>query len=304
MFRLLGASVIVNTVVDFLGVAGIVVFGSFIVTLVVDLIMSANNDHEGLFFNKGKKGKNNSINDDVVVFNNTPAPTAESVSSPQPVEDAVEEDGIVFYNRPYEDNQVTSIDFDKAAQEQASLQGKLEEKTVEPEPMQNFFEQPSDIEEEDIEAIALEVSKKAVKELEAEAKEKDKKVYKVKEVEETPEVVEDVAEPILLQPIETSVIVEEKNNNDEAMKQLEEQRRELEKQVALLHEERARDKEEILKTLQELRDKEPIVIENDNKEEEEKRRLANITRMNSRLSRIKSSTKKIETKQKKKRLQS
>ena len=191
MFRLLGASVIVNTVVDFLGVAGIVVFGSFIVTLVVDLIMSANNDHEGLFFNKGKKGKNNSINDDVVVFNNTPAPTAESVSSPQPVEDAVEEDGIVFYNRPYEDNQVTSIDFDKAAQEQASLQGKLEEKTVEPEPMQNFFEQPSDIEEEDIEAIALEVSKKAVKELEAEAKEKDKKVYKVKEVEETPEVVEE-----------------------------------------------------------------------------------------------------------------
>ena len=51
MLRFLGASAIVNTVVDFLGVAGIVIFGSFIVTLVIDLILAANNDHEGVFFN-------------------------------------------------------------------------------------------------------------------------------------------------------------------------------------------------------------------------------------------------------------
>ena len=60
---------------------------------------------------------------------------------------------------------------------------------------------------------------------------------------------------------------------------------------------REKDKQEFLKTIQELQDKEPIVIDA-NKEEEEKRRLANITKMNSRLSRIKSSTKKIENKAK------
>ena len=43
-----------------------------------------------------------------------------------------------------------------------------------------------EIEEEDIEAIASEVANKAVKELEAEAKEKSKKVFKVKEIEEDP----------------------------------------------------------------------------------------------------------------------
>ena len=287
MFKFLGASAIVNTVVDFLGIAGIVIFGSFIVTLVIDLILAANNDHEGVFFNKKKGDSAQSLNDEVVVFNNTPAPDAQPVQS-QPVQDSVEEDGIVFYNRPYDESQVTAIDFDKAAEEQASLQGKLNEKE---EPVNTYFEQPEEVEEEDIEAIALEVSKKAVKELEEEAKVKEKKVFKVKEVEE-PIVEEEINEPIFLQP------VEEKQNNDEAMRVLEEQRRELEKQVALLHEERARDKEEILKTLQELRDKEPVVIENDNKEEEEKRKLANITRMNSRLSRVKASTRKIENRPK------
>lgn len=291
MLKFLGASAMVNTVVNFLGIAGIVIFGSFIVTLVIDLIMAANNDHEGVFFNKGKNKNNDNLNnDDVVVFNNYPAPDSQPVNS-QPVQDMVEEDGIVFYNRPYDESQVTAIDFDKAAEEQASLQVKLDEKKAEP--VNNYFEQTDDVEEEDIEAIALEVSKKALKELEDEAKVKEKKAYKVKEVEETPVVKEEIVEPIILQPI-----VEEKNNNDEAMRRLEEQRQELEKQVALLHEERARDKEEILKTLQELRDKEPVIIESDKKEEEEKRRLANITRMNSRLSRIKSSTKKIETKSK------
>lgn len=294
MLKFLGASAMVNTVLNFLGVAGIIIFGSFIVTLVVDLIMSANNDREGVFFNKSKNKKDDD-SDDVVVFNNYPAPDANAANNLQPEKDMVEEDGIVFYNRPYDESQVTAIDFDKAAEEQASLQVKLDEKKEQP--VNNYFEQTDDFEEEDIEAIALEVSKKAVKELEEESKVKEKKAYKVKEVEETPVVKEEIVEPILLQPV-----VEERNNNDEAMRRLEEQRQELEKQVALLHEERARDKEEILKTLQELRDKEPVVIENDNKEEEEKRRLANITRMNSRLSRIKSSTKKIETKSREEKL--
>lgn len=286
MLNFLGASAIVGTILDFLGVAGIIVFGSFIVVLVVDLILAATSEREGLFFNKNKNKTVSEDNSDVVVFANQPAPAP--VSDSQPVAEPVEENGIVFYNTPYQETQVSTVDFDKAAKEQQSLQSKLdEEETV----IEDDYYEEEEEQEEDIENIALEVARRAVIELENEAKVKEQKVYKVKEVEQVEETKEEVVE-------EAPIIIEENSNsNDETIKRLEEQRLELERQVALLHAEREKDKEEILKTLQELRDREPVIVEaQDNKEEEEKRRLANITRMNSRLSRIKSSTKKIETK--------
>ena len=59
MLKLLGAtSPVVGTILDFLGVAGIIIFGSFLVIIVIDLILAATSDKEGLFFNKGKKEKN------------------------------------------------------------------------------------------------------------------------------------------------------------------------------------------------------------------------------------------------------
>lgn len=294
MYNLLGASAVVSTILDFLGVAGIIVFGSFIIVLVVDLILASTSEREGLFFNK-KKRSNAQINDSSeVVFTNEPAPVEEPVVTN---DEPVEENGIVFYNKPYEEAPVSEIDYEKANEEQQSLQNKMDNVELISE---DYFNEEMDNSDEDIEGIALEVAKRAVEELNAEAKEREKKVYKIKEVEETPIEETPVVEETVVEEVkpEEPIIVEETNNNDETIRQLEEQRLELERQVALLHAERAKDKEEILKTLQELRDKEPVVVEADNKEEEEKRKLANITRMNSRLSRIKSSTKKIENKTK------
>ncbi len=295
MYNLLGASAIVSTILDFLGVAGIIVFGSFIIVLVVDLILASTSEREGLFFNKKKRQKGEINDPSEVVFNNEPAPEEEPVAVN---DEPVEENGIVFYNKPYEETPVSEIDYNKANEEQQLLQNKLANEELISE---DYFNEEMEENDEDIEGIALEVAKKAVEELEAEAKEREKKVYKIKEVEETPIEETPVVEETIVEEVkqEEPIIVEETvNNNDETIRQLEEQRLELERQVALLHAERAKDKEEILKTLQELRDKEPVVVETDNKEEEEKRRLANITRMNSRLSRIKSSTKKIENKTK------
>lgn len=321
MFKFLGASAIMGTLLDIAGVAGLIIFGTFLVVIVVDLILSATSDREGLFFNKKKKQE--AQHDEDIVYTNEPAPVEEL---PQQAyeQEPVEEDGIVFYNRPYSE--------EEAIAEQESLESKLEEQ----QPVQDTYYAEEEEVEEDIEAIALEVANKAVKELEAEALEKEKKVFKIKESEPVEEVVpippveeveeeeindqqlEEIVNNVVItaspepieQPeeqvieetvVEEPVIIEENTTNtDEEIKRLEEQRQELEKQVAVLHAERERDKQEILKTLQELRDKEPVVVEtpDTNKEEEEKRRLANITRMNSRLSRIKSSTKIIEDKAK------
>ena len=259
MNKLLGAAApVVGTILDFLGVAGLIIFGTFIVVLVVDLILSATSEREGIFFNKKKKDKVED-NDDVIEFNNEP------VAEQQQVEESatVDENGVVFYNRPYEDDTVTSVDFDKAIAEQQSLQSKLDEQQS---PENDFYAEEDD-NEEDIESIALEVAKKAVAELEAEALEKEKKVFKVKAeesiekeapatevietieekveevpvvVEETPVVVEEVVqeEPII---VEQSVV-----DNSEEIRRLEEERLELERQVALLRAEREKDKEEIL----------------------------------------------------------
>lgn len=273
MFNLLGASLIMGTILDFLGVAGIIFFGSFIVILMIDLILSAISDKEGLFFNKAKNEDN--AEGETVMYNVKPQVDT-VVETP-----AADENGVVYFeNQP---EKVTPIDFDKAAEEQEALASKLEE------PQEDFYAASSfdDEDEEDIEAIALEVANQAVKELEGESVVAEKKVYKVKEVEP-------VFEEPVLEEVEEEVIVDD---NSEELRRLEEERAALEKQVAELNEQREKDKEEYLKTIQTLQDKEPVIIDK-NKEEEEKRRLANITKMNSRLSRIKSNTKKIENKAK------
>ena len=288
MLKLLGAtSPVVGTILDFLGVAGIIIFGSFLVIIVIDLILAATSDKEGLFFNKGKKEKN--VSSDGVNVYTEPAPEENKLDEPVP-----DENGVVYFNTPNEDEKVSDIDFDKAVEEQQALSDKLQE------PQTDFIDDEDEVEEEeDIEAIALEVANEALKQLNDDALVEEKKVFKVKEIEEEP-VQEPVVEETVVEEVqEAPIIVEENSNevNDEDLKRLEEQRQELERKVAELNAERAKDKEEFLKTLQELQDKEPVIIDN-SKEEEEKRRLANITKMNSRLSRIKSSTKKIESKAK------
>jgi len=278
MHKFLCQSSLMNTLVDFLGVAGIIIFGSFIVIIVIDLILASTSDKEGLFFNKSKQEVSRPVDDsDNQIF------TSQIVDDVNG-EKALDSNEIVFYNDRKE-APVTAIDFDKAVEEQQFLQTKLDET---PE-MTNFYPEIEDdpIEEENIETIALEVSKEAVRQLEEENKYKEKKVFKVEEP---------AVEPIVeVLPIETQ------NPNDEEIKRLEQERLELEKKMQEMNELREKERIELLKTIQELQGKEPVIIET-GKEEEERRRLANIAKMNSRLTRIKSNTKKIENKAKEEKL--
>jgi len=138
MLNLLGASTILGTILDFLGVAGIIIFGAFLVIIVIDLILAATSDKEGLFFNKGKKEKTEKQNDNDVNVYDTPAPETQE----EPVAD---ENGVVYYNTPNEEEQnVSAIDFDKAVEEQQALQDKLEE------PQNDFYVEENEEDEEDI----------------------------------------------------------------------------------------------------------------------------------------------------------
>ena len=275
MHRFLCQSSLMNTLLDFLGVAGIIIFGSFIVIIVIDLILATTSDKEGLFFNKSKAAASTTPvdNSDAQVF------TSQIADNVHGEPDFTNGD-VVYYNDRNE-TPVTAIDFDKAVEEQQLLQSKLDEVPA----MDNFYPEVVDepIEEENIEAIALDVSKEAVRQLEAEAKQQAKKVYRMEE-------------PIV-EPMVEVLPVEVPNPNNEEIKRLEQERLELEKKMQEMNAEREKEKTELLKTIQELQGKEPVIIDK-NKEEEERRRLANIAKMNSRLTRIKSNTKKIETKAK------
>lgn len=276
-------SVVLNTVVDFLGVAGIIVFGSFVIILIVDLILASVDGHQGIFFNRKKGAQDNNQKEvQYLGYDNT----AEQETS--------DDSGIIYNDKadvedPYvaPDETVSAVDFNKAVEEQQKLQESLAE--------ENF-------EEEDIAQIAEDVAKRAVAELDEEANMKEKKVFKFKDdsdnfelptLEETP--VEQVVETEIVEPL----IVEPTAEENEELKRLEQEKAELARKVAELEELRNKDREELLKAVQELKEKEPVVVEVDKKaEEDEKRKLANIARMNQRLSSIRRNANKIANKTK------
>ena len=261
MFNFLGeTSPALKMIIDVLGVLGIIVFGVFVLVFVVDLLMSSSSDRQGIFFNRKKKNDVTYDNtqsapqsNDNVVYYNTTAPEVKEEVDLLPV-------------APVESNEeVKPVDFDKAIEEQKELNSRF---ASEPQPV-NFFDEEDD--EEDISEIIDEVTKKALKEIEGEAKEeKPKKVFKIK----TPE-----------------PVAQEEN---EEVKRLEEEREELARKLAELEELRKQDHEELLNAMKEIREKEPVVVEVDkSKEEDEKRKFANIARMNARLNSIKRNTEKL-----------
>ena len=272
MLHFLGSTVM-NTVLDFLGVAGIIVFGSFIIILIVDLILASVDSHQGIFFNR--KNMTEETKKDVKYL---------GYDQPETQVEETSDNGIVYNDKeansdPYvapQDDVVSAVDFNKAVEEQQQLQGDLANSD-------SLFggsdnEEEAD-EEEDITKIAEDVAKQAVAELNEEAEVKSKKVFKV-----------EVSEPLIVEPAP---------EENEELKRLEQEREELERKVAELEELRVRDREELLKAVQELKEKEPVVVEVDKKDEEdEKRKLANIARMNQRLSTIKRNANKIATKTK------
>ena len=276
MLHFLGEiSPVLSTIIDVLGIAGILVFGIFVLVFVTDVLLSSSSKSKGIFFNKNSK-------ETEVTYENTPAPQDNS--------------GVVYYNSapqpepakeaPVEAKPETNeVDFDKAIEEQKMLNSKNEPKR---EPIATFDD--FDDEDEDINEIIEDVTKQALKELsEAEVKEevveKPKKVYKVKTLKEQKAEME--------QPVEEQPLVVEEPVENEEIKRLEAEREELAKKLAELEELRKQDHEELLGVMEELKSKEPIIVDK-NKEEEEKRKFANIARMNARLNSIKRNTEKLE----------
>ena len=296
MVHFLGSSAVLNTILNILGVAGIIIFGSFVIILVVDLILASADGHQGIFFNrKGDKAEEKT--DVNYVAEENPAETTEN-------------SGVVYNDQqenadPYvapEDGVVNAVDFNKAVAEQQALQNRLEDENT------LFANNEGDEEnsDEDITKIAEDVAKQAIAELNDEADVKSKKVFKFKEDEMENETVADqvVEEPVQeaepqQEVVKEPIVVEPAPEENEELKRLEQERQELEKKVAELEELRTKDREELLKAVQELKDKEPVVVEVDKKDEEdEKRKLANIARMNQRLSSIKRNANKIANKTK------
>ena len=77
---------------------------------------------------------------------------------------------------------------------------------------------------------------------------------------------------------------------------VDEDRLALERKIAELEEQRKADRDELLKALQELKDKEPVIIE---KQDDNDKKFANIARMNARLNSIKRTTEKLKDKKEK-----
>lgn len=280
MLHFLGEiSPVLSTIIDVLGIAGILIFGIFVLVFVTDVLLSSSSRSKGIFFNRNSKHED-------VTYENTPAPQDNSGvvyynSAPQPEPAKVEEPVV------NKDNS-SNVDFDKAIEEQKMLISKSEPK---PEPIVSSFNDFDDEDDEDINEIIEDVTKQALKELsDAEVKEevveKPKKVYKVKTLKEQKAELE--------QPVEeTPIIIEAEPIENEEIKRLEAEREELAKKLAELEELRKQDHEELLGVMHELKSKEPIIVDK-SKEEEEKRKFANIARMNARLNSIKRNTEKLE----------
>lgn len=262
MYLLGEASTALKVLVDILGVAGILIFGIFVLVFLVDLILSGVDGHKGIFFNK--KSPDVSYN---------------------PVEDEPVKDGVMYYqnenpNKEPETEQtdensdnVSGVDFDKAIEEQKQL---MAQNSV---PVWEDDEE----DEEDITGIIEDVTKQALAELDAEKAPKVRKVYKVK----TPEVEEVNTEPeVVDEPVLEEQVVEETEPA------VDEEKLALERKVAELEEQRKQDREELLKTLQELKEKEPVIVE----KEENDKKYANIARMNARLNSIKKTSAKLKEK--------
>ena len=113
-----------GVILDVLSILAIICFGAFLVIVVADLILSLFDDHQGIFFKRNKKEEDVKAeetcvvqkSDDIVVYKDKKIDTAEVKNDTQKTMN----------------EEVRSVDFDKAAEEQAALNAKRG--VVEPKP--------------------------------------------------------------------------------------------------------------------------------------------------------------------------
>lgn len=322
---------VVSILLDILAILAIIVFGSFIVVLIADLILCLFDNHEGIIFNRNKTKIVNEteieeINstqvkkDDIVVYSNqsNPSGTIETTTKTEKLDGEV----------------VTEIDFDKAVEEQQALNKKKNISSA-PAPAQPKPEPKVEKTEEDIfwDIDEDQDFKDLLDEVVKEAKDKDKKQKEVtsKETEEDKKAKEQAEkEKVQTQKEleELKALKEQQQKELDEFKQMKEDfAREKEEQLALYKEnldklkseeldklkqeiiaeqeklareqEKLEDKQEELeekRNSQVSTEKEEIIKETIIKDEEEinKLKFKNLVRMNNRLSRIIRDTEKLQ----------
>lgn len=325
---------VISIILDILAILAIIVFGSFIVVLIADLILCMFDNHEGIIFNRKKKSSTEEHieetsttvkKDDIVVYSNQSNPngTIETKTKTDKIDGEV----------------VSEIDFDKAVEEQQALNRKrnMENapviKVEEPKPVQRPApkqEQPKkeddgfwDIDEDqDFKDLLDEVIK------EAKGGDKKQKEVVVEEKKESEE--EKLAKEQQKKELEELKQLKEQQQKElEEFKQMKEDfAREKEEQLALYKdnldklkaEELDKLKQEIVAEQEKLQqererlenkqeeleekrnsetvgtEREEIVKETIIKDEEEinKLKFKNLVRMNNRLSRIIRDTEKLQ----------
>lgn len=262
----------IGIILDILAILAIIIFGSFIVVVVADLILCLFDGHQGIIFNRNKKDdeeKSDVVNkEDIVVYSGSNPNEQEEKKETKPEK----VDGEV----------VTEIDFDKAIEEQQALQRKNGMQPVaEPAKVEvQTKEEPKKDDDlfwnvdEDTEFTTL------LDEVIKEAKEDDKKVKEVKVEEPKKEEKKDETNEETKKELEELRALKEQQQKEiEEFKQLKEDfAREKEEQLALLKDNLSKAKEEELEKLkqdiikeQERLDKEQEQLENEKQELENRR---------------------------------
>lgn len=324
---------VISIILDVLAILAIIVFGSFIVVVIADLILCLFDNHEGIIFNKNKSKnvnetrieENNSTTvkkDDIVVYSNQSNPSG-SVETKTKTEKM---DGEV----------VTEIDFDKAVEEQQALNKQKNVATAPAQPAPKPAPKSEPKKDEDIfwDIDEDQDFKDLLDEVVKDAKNSDKKQKEVVEEKESEEdkkqkeLAQKEKEETQKQLEELKLLKEQQQKELEEFKQMKEDfAREKEEQLALYkdnldklkaeeldklkeeliaeQEKLAREKEELEDQKEELEEqrnnqvsteKEEIIKETIIKDEEEinKLKFKNLVRMNNRLSRIIRDTEKLQ----------
>ena len=319
---------VISIILDILAILAIIVFGSFIVVVIADLILCMFDNHEGIIFNRKKKSEEHHIEeetnttvkkDDIVVYSNqsNPSGAIETKTKTEKVDGEV----------------VTEIDFDKAVEEQQALNkkknietapAKVEESKPAPKPAPKPAQDDAfwDIDEDqDFKDLLDEVIKEAKG---ADTKQKEVVVEK-KESEEDKLAKEEQQKQLE----ELKALKEQQQKEIDEFKQMKEDfAREKEEQLALykenldklkaeelekLKQEIVAEQEKLAQEREKLEDKqeeleekknsevvgterEEIVKETIIRDEEEinKLKFKNLVRMNNRLSRIIRDTEKLQ----------
>lgn len=149
-----------QTALDIIGILVIILFGSFIIVLVADLLLSIFDKHEGVFFNRSKKKKKGSekYKDGEVIYTGenvgkkvTPKDTPEVVEVKDEKTASLEVLGIK--EKPSSDQIIMSpVDMQKAEEEERLLRQKFAEANSE-EVKPIVKEKPVVVEEDDLESV-------------------------------------------------------------------------------------------------------------------------------------------------------